>query len=314
MEEIIYMENEQYILGKLPIEQAEAARISWNMAERNRIEGMIPFEYYYLNDMVCFKYDMTFFQPITIYFEKKEADFLSIYFFYQEIFQILERGMAYLLEEKEYLLKPEWIFWNPAEKKIVLCYMPGREKEERREILQLTEYFMQHISHTDKKAVDFIYGIYEFIFENEPAIEEILEWIEKERTEIPEVDEKGGNFENNKKAITEKEEWGEKVWDVGRDTENDICIPFATVSRKHLRIFEAGKKRYLIMDLSSRNGTWIGGRKLPPGRKVECGEKDTIQAGEIGFRLCRNHFGMVLKPVSIKNTNKMIRVLHGILS
>ena len=64
---------------------------------------------------------------------------------------------------------------------------------------------------------------------------------------------------------------GEGTIRVGRAPENDLVLPDASkgVSRHHAEIrFEHG--RYVVADLNSQNGVWVGERRvrldpLPPG-------------------------------------------------
>ncbi len=55
---------------------------------------------------------------------------------------------------------------------------------------------------------------------------------------------------------------------IGRASESDIQIPDSSISRLHAKIFRSGKK-YFIKDLKSCNGTWVDGRLIWPGDKVE---------------------------------------------
>lgn len=57
---------------------------------------------------------------------------------------------------------------------------------------------------------------------------------------------------------------------------------FRSISRRHCRITgEAGK--YYVVDMDSRNGTWLNGRRLQPEKLTEIKNRDFIQVGQIGF-------------------------------
>jgi pSer/pThr/pTyr-binding forkhead associated (FHA) protein len=58
---------------------------------------------------------------------------------------------------------------------------------------------------------------------------------------------------------------------VGRSLDNEIRLTDKTVSRKHLRIARRGDK-YLIRDLKSRNGTFVNGVFISPGKEMEIRE------------------------------------------
>jgi hypothetical protein len=66
---------------------------------------------------------------------------------------------------------------------------------------------------------------------------------------------------------------------VGRSLDNDIQIGEKTVSRKHLQINRRGHK-YFITDLKSRNGTFLDGVSIDPGRYMEVEEGAPIGIGK----------------------------------
>ena len=61
----------------------------------------------------------------------------------------------------------------------------------------------------------------------------------------------------------------------------DTPILDMTVSKKHLKVFVEGKKIY-VMDLGSRNGTWVDSRKLEPNKKYVVSE---VRIGGYGLRV-----------------------------
>ncbi len=65
---------------------------------------------------------------------------------------------------------------------------------------------------------------------------------------------------------------------VGRSDNNDICIEDKTVSRRHLRIVQRENK-FLVVDLESENGTYIGGDVITPGLEVVVEEGSLITIG-----------------------------------
>ena len=65
---------------------------------------------------------------------------------------------------------------------------------------------------------------------------------------------------------------------VGRSFENDITLQDKTVSRQHLRIVKDAD-RYFVMDLESKNGTFFGGKYLPPETEREVKEGVPIAIG-----------------------------------
>ena len=65
---------------------------------------------------------------------------------------------------------------------------------------------------------------------------------------------------------------------VGRSAITDIQIKDRYVSREHLLLRKSGDK-LLVMDLRSKNGTFLNGEQIRPGTEVEVKEGDSIVVG-----------------------------------
>jgi pSer/pThr/pTyr-binding forkhead associated (FHA) protein len=65
---------------------------------------------------------------------------------------------------------------------------------------------------------------------------------------------------------------------LGRAPDNEIMLTDKTVSRKHLKVVRKEDK-YLITDLKSRNGTFLRGEFMTPGKEVEVEEGVPIAVG-----------------------------------
>ena len=68
---------------------------------------------------------------------------------------------------------------------------------------------------------------------------------------------------------------------IGRAHSNDVKLtnPMRLVSRKHAEIFrEEGV--YWIVDLGSKNATWLNGRRLEVGRPYALQRGDRLQVGD----------------------------------
>lgn len=70
---------------------------------------------------------------------------------------------------------------------------------------------------------------------------------------------------------------------IGRAEENDIAVPCGDVSRRHCKIF-ASQASFRILDLQSRNGTFVNGKRIQQITIIAAG--DEIKVGTT--RLCIN--------------------------
>jgi hypothetical protein len=114
-----------------------------------------------------------------------------------------------------------------------------------------------------------------------------------------------------------------KIYMVGRHSTNDIIIFDKNVSRNHFTI-QAKEGGYFIMDLGSKNGTFVEGKELSPGIESEVKEGVPIVIGmtilglgedyrsylktfldSAGFSAEVNEYGMFIKPLRVKDSNIM---------
>ena len=316
-------------------EQAQGALLGWRMLENNEIPGILPFDYYYIDDRVYFRCSYTPFECIDCYFRKKQGDFESILCICEGVLKILERGDEYLLGREGYLLLPEWVFWNRFERKVAVCYFPGRTESAKDEFMTLVEYLLQHTDHSDKRAVSMIYGLYDmaasenFVVENflsflqkggkskgaaieavgekeAEAVNKLQRQKEKKRREFVrgKKEEKAGAEEGDgccfflnpvknssmgrlQGRIAEEQKTGGCMKEgqelvIGRQTGCDIYLPFDVISRRHAVFIYEGGKLY-VMDVSSKNGTYLNGKKISAYVKTQCRGNDVITFADISY-------------------------------
>jgi len=73
---------------------------------------------------------------------------------------------------------------------------------------------------------------------------------------------------------------------IGRGSDNDIQIEETSVSRKHIRIIKK-EHSYLIEDLNSKNGTFIKGMQIQPGKLFVLEEGAPVAIGNVVIYLGR---------------------------
>ena len=65
---------------------------------------------------------------------------------------------------------------------------------------------------------------------------------------------------------------------IGRDGEADLVLLEPTVSRRHVEV-RSGDEGWEIVDLGSRLGTWLNGKKLRAGEGAPLREGDEVEMG-----------------------------------
>lgn len=301
------MEEEEFSL-QVDIEAAEKSRLQWNMLEHNKIPELLPFQYYYRDDRVCFQYATGGLQPVAEHFQKKKGGFDTLLFLCSEIIGIVERGEEYLLKSGEYVMTPERIYWNRLERRICLCYLPGNEGDLKKGYTALVEYLMKQANHGDEQAVKFIYGLYDRLTSDCFSVEGLNMFFSGFQTESPERGEKAvpectvppkakyylvycGDLWKGmpiwREGIGEYPLPVKKELQVGRDGAGDVVIPCPEISRRQAVLFQENSQ-FFLMDQDSTNGTYLNGRMISSKERVPCQEGDDIRFANHSFRLvCR---------------------------
>lgn len=71
---------------------------------------------------------------------------------------------------------------------------------------------------------------------------------------------------------------------LGRQFDSTICLPGRAVSRQHAQILKRDDG-FVVEDLNSSNGTFLNGKRIPPGAPLPLTERDTLQVGPYLFAL-----------------------------
>ncbi|MFH1435396.1 MAG: HD domain-containing phosphohydrolase, partial [Pseudomonadota bacterium] len=71
---------------------------------------------------------------------------------------------------------------------------------------------------------------------------------------------------------------------IGRGEDNSICLLDTTISKRHSELIRVGQTYYII-DLSSKNGTFLNGSRLPPNQKFELQHNSKIMIGSYSMHL-----------------------------
>lgn len=68
---------------------------------------------------------------------------------------------------------------------------------------------------------------------------------------------------------------------LGRTLHNDLPLAYGSVSGRHLSIDEIGEQTIQVTDRNSTNGTFVDGRRLPPGQRVKLELPVRLRVGDV---------------------------------
>jgi serine phosphatase RsbU (regulator of sigma subunit) len=81
---------------------------------------------------------------------------------------------------------------------------------------------------------------------------------------------------------------GENTFLLGRSSECDICLPDATISRRHVTVSNRNEQ-WILTDLGSRHGTFLNSIRIEPNSLTPIGHGDLLHIGPYMFRINSGH-------------------------
>jgi FHA domain len=73
-------------------------------------------------------------------------------------------------------------------------------------------------------------------------------------------------------------------WLLGRSVACAFALPLASISRFHAVVGSCGDRGFYVLDLRSRNGTYVNGQRIEPHRKYFLHDGDTLQISHLTFK------------------------------
>lgn len=153
------------------------------MVLHNYIEGIMAVEVRQIDDTTQYYYQITNDVSLRDYLNKNSLTSERIQFIIEEIIALIQKAKVYLLEQDNFILDVDYIYMNPKDGQMKLCFYEGYHKAVREQMLRLAEFFMESIDYNDEKAVRITYAIYKCLREDTCSFETILEIIHKEGAE-----------------------------------------------------------------------------------------------------------------------------------
>ena len=147
------------------------------MVRNNHIKGLLEFSVNIVDREKIYEYDtagMVTLEYVSLHEELSCDRIKSILL---GIADIVIRGAKYMLDEKDYIMDPAYIFFD-TKGDPHLAYHTGYGQPLRKQLENLSEYLMNRIDYHDQKAVLMVYTIYMRSREEGFGVYELKEYIE----------------------------------------------------------------------------------------------------------------------------------------
>ena len=136
-----------------------------NMLLKNRIPGFLECRMTRVDKKAFFYYEITSRQNLRLVLERKRLSLTEMIRLLEGLEQAAQTCEEYLLDGERILLHPDFIYLDPDEWKIWVCFYPFEKQELGSQLLGLAEYLLDHLgNYTDPSTcglayqMEYIYG------------------------------------------------------------------------------------------------------------------------------------------------------------
>ena len=159
------------------------------MISGNKIPGLLGFQEKWVNGLSFYYYDITSKQPLNRLTEHKKMTRAEIHTLISDLVLVLRQMERYLLDEQRICLQPEYIYMEPETRHGSFCLIPGYQSDFTREFLELAQYILDHVDHSDGEAVVLAFSVFRESRKENFGVEDIEKCIGtgSQTTELAEV-------------------------------------------------------------------------------------------------------------------------------
>lgn len=300
------------------------ALVSLKMMEYNQIPGILPMHQQYIDEQICFSYEVQGYDSLQQVLEQRTVSVKWICRILRQIIQIVLAGEAYFLNIEEYYISSECIFLDHRSQQVALCYLPGSGQDVYRDFRNLLEAMLEHMDHKDKKEVAFFYALYDMYSDKDVSLIELQEHLYRYQQEkqkdmgadntdptqesrqqhkremagqrVKTVEETAYylTLYQQRNILRQEEDMGGVLptkfvfeaghFQVGRQQGQDLLLLPQQISRNHAEL-DADQTQVYLTDRGSVNGTFVNGRKLSAHVKTRLEIGDVITFADISYQL-----------------------------
>lgn len=322
--------------------------VALKMIEHNRIPGLLPMHQQYIDEQICFSYEVQGYSTLQRILEQRPVSVKWVCRILWQIIQILLAGEAYFLSVDEYYIISDYIYYDQKKHQIALCYLPGSGLDVYQNFRTLLETMMEYLDHGDKKAVTFYYSLYDMYSKGEVSLAELQEhlylyeqekskederlkpdqaedWIRQAKKETSQHDLVTAENSNYYLSLYHQQFFFSKA---GQNLTELLPLQFAfsmgryQVGRqkgqdlvllpqqisRNHALLEADQSQVYITDRGSVNGTFVNGRKISAHVKTRLEMEDVITFADISYQI----FSIQEEASELlpKGKNKCGNILH----
>lgn len=150
------------------------------MLQSNRIKGFLTMQIKSIDGQNFYYYDVSSLQPCSEIYQKAKLSRKQIMELAEEIIETVEKGKEFLLTEDNFVLDPKYLYINPGNFKVSLCYHPGYGKEIAGQLNSLFEFILDRADYREEGAVLLAYGLYKQSRSKAASVSELKVFLKEE--------------------------------------------------------------------------------------------------------------------------------------
>lgn len=145
----------------LVVHGGEECQYMVHMLEGTSVKGFLDLEVRVIDNQNHFYYDITGMESIEQKTQREKWNLSQLKQMVAEIMQTIGRAKEYLLEGSHFVLQPSYIYRHMENGTIALCYTWEHTEEINQQLTELFAYLLNAVDYQDKKAVEFVYLLYD---------------------------------------------------------------------------------------------------------------------------------------------------------
>ena len=179
--EVEYISDGNYNYLRINCGEERKNSYSFKMITENTIKGLLPCRIRFVNGDTYLYYEIQSKQALYYRYEIREIDYEALKNIFFHLCFLGEEMEKYLLDINDIDFDERYIYQNIETGETYFLLYP--DKEQKRSFSVFMEYIVKRINHTDAKAVQVSYQLYDLSRKEHILVREIKQLFEEEQTE-----------------------------------------------------------------------------------------------------------------------------------
>lgn len=156
----------------------------------NQIPGLLPISCKEGKEGCRYYYEINSLEAMDKLYEEAEISYEQLQKLFLGVIRLFQNLEEYLLEGVQVIMRPEYIYLDPEKMEPYFICFPDYEGNVRQEFVELVDYILAKIDHTDERAVMLGYQVYRYTRNPNYVLSEIHQMLrlvgEAEEVTVPE--------------------------------------------------------------------------------------------------------------------------------